>query len=228
MSETATAVTPDLHEETNALVIDAKAIRITSPQEMALAAQFLLGVKDLERKVLDTFAPLKKKAFETHKAICNAEAEQLEPVKDAEQIVKRAMKAYQAERQRIEEEEAKQRLATQRALDEERRLQQAMDLEEQGDEAAALEVLDAPPRPILVPVPPPLAKVTGITSRTTYSARITDPLALLQHIVAHPDFINLVTFNVAALNGLARNLKGALKLPGVEVITDTNIAAGRR
>lgn len=221
--------TPDLHEETNALVLDARAITITTTEECQAAADFLnLTVKALERKIVEVFAPMKDAAHKAHKTICASESEQLQPVREAERIVKDAIKAFQSEQRRLAEEDARRRQEEQRKLDEERRLQEALELEADGEEEAAMQVISAPARPALVPVRSAPPKVSGIATKTTYSARVVDPLAFLKHIVANPHLLALVTFNMTALNMQARSLKGALNLPGVVVEEDSQIAAGGR
>lgn len=70
--------------------------------------------------------------------------------------------------------------------------------------------------PAVVRVAPAVATVAGVSARTTWKARVVDPLALLKHVAANPEWLNLVKFDEAALNALARTQKDRLALPGVQ------------
>ena len=69
-------------------------------------------------------------------------------------------------------------------------------------------------------------KISGIVTRETWKAEITDKLAFVRHVVeARPDLIALVLIDQSGLNAQARSLKDALALPGVKAVKETILAA---
>ena len=68
--------------------------------------------------------------------------------------------------------------------------------------------------------------VSGISYRTTYSARVTDKAKLVAFVAANPSFLNLVQADSVALNALARSLKTGMQIPGVVVDEKRVVAAG--
>lgn len=69
------------------------------------------------------------------------------------------------------------------------------------------------------------AKASGISTRGTWKAEVMDKQALIAHVAANPDLLDLLDINQSALNSLARALKANAKLPGVRVYEDKQIAA---
>jgi len=67
----------------------------------------------------------------------------------------------------------------------------------------------------VAPLTPP--KVAGISSRSNWSAECTDLAALIAHVAAHPEYLNLLQPNQQALTALAKAQKRALNIPGVRV-----------
>lgn len=212
------------------LVTQARAIVITDDVTYRGAAGFLTeGVKALEKEILDFFRPLKRKAKELHDDLCSQERQKLEPVREAERIVKGAVQAYldECERKRREEE---RRLAEEaRKREEERQLREALDAAEQGDTALADAILEAPaPAPPPVRVAPIAPKVSGIAQRETWSAEVTDLLAFVKFVAANPQFLHLLQANQTALNQQARSLRDKMNFPGVVAVSTKQIAAGGR
>jgi hypothetical protein len=146
--------------------------------------------------------------------------------------------AAQRERERLEREAAALAAAEQRRLQteaEDRRLQEAAQLEAAGDRAGAERLIAAPvaaplvsPAPVFAPRPPVAAppKVEGVSFRDAYHAEVVDLMALVKAVAAGQAPLTLLQVNTTALNGLARSLKGALVIPGVKVVSD-RVAAVR-
>jgi hypothetical protein len=146
--------------ETRALSLpqQARAIQIADQPTYDRAAALLLDVAAMRKEITDYHAPLKQKAFEAHRAICDAEKKMLAPITEAESVLKSSIATYTAEQRRKEEEarrlaalEAQRReeearrkaalaLEEQRRKEEEARLKAAVKAEERG---AAPEVVQA-------------------------------------------------------------------------------------
>lgn len=83
------------------------------------------------------------------------------------------------------------------------------------------ELVTATPVPIATATP----KVSGLSTRQNWKARLTDKMALIQFIATHPEHQHLLDINQSALNQLAKAQKDAMNLPGVEAYPDAVIAA---
>jgi hypothetical protein len=76
----------------------------------------------------------------------------------------------------------------------------------------------------VVPINAPKAK--GISTSTKVDFEVTDLLALLQHVVAHPELVHLVCADETRLRAYTRGLGLACALPGVRVFP-TNVMSAR-
>jgi len=133
----------------------ALAIQVTDKPTYTAAGEFGKTLKDLERKIVDYFAPLKKAAHEAHKAITKRETDELSPVREAMDCVRRSMNKYLAdvEAARLKAEEALRKEAEERARKEqERLLAQAAKAEEKGLNDRAEELMEKAENVYVAPV----------------------------------------------------------------------------
>lgn len=213
----------------------ARALRIVDAPSYGAAADFLKGVKALRDEIAETFDQHIKRAHESHKALLKEKQDAEAPLAQAERIVKDALVAYDREQERIRREEEQRRQDELRRQEEERRLLEAIELEEAARETGNTEfqeqadaLIDAPVMVPTVAVPPTTPKVSGISYRETWSARVTNLAALVKFVAANPQFTNLLQPNQTALNTQARSLKAHMQIPGVEAVCTRDVAAGRR
>lgn len=61
-------------------------------------------------------------------------------------------------------------------------------------------------------------KVSGISYRTEYEARINDKKAAVLFCIENPSFIDTVTIDIKAIERAAKAFKGNLAIPGMEII----------
>lgn len=204
----------------------AREVRIDSEWAYDEAGHMLVGIKALLKESADVFGPIVKKAHEAHKTAKSAQNRVEAPLKEAETVIKREMARYHAHLEALRQAEQRRLEAEARKLEEDARLAEAAELEAAGDVEAADAVLAAP---IVTPsvqtsIAPP--KVEGITKRTTWKARVEDPVALVRHIAEHPELIHLIKeWDSATLNRMARAQGQQLHLPGVVSYPDVSIAA---
>lgn len=214
----------------------ARRVQILDALSYTGACELLKGIKALRQKIADTFDPHVKRAYESHRALVKEKADAEAPLTEAERVLKNAIRAFDDEQERRRREEQRRLEEAARREEETRRLEQAAAMEREarefGDAGLEREAHALIEEPI---APPPVAavakatpRVSGITYRTTYSARVTDLRALIQYVARHPEHANLLTANTVALNGLARSLKDGLKIPGVQVDVTRDVAAGTR
>ena len=122
---------------------------------------------------------------------------------------------------RVEQEEKTAKF--QQELESER-LEQAKQLEAQGEKDAALALLDAP---IVAPtVTTPVTKVDGVSTSKIWGAEVYSLKELCQAIVDGKADISCVEANMKTLNSLCKALKANVSIPGVRAICKT-VVRGR-
>jgi hypothetical protein len=215
----------------------ARTAAVVDPASYQAAGELLKGIKQLRQKIAETFDPHIKRAFDSHRALCEEKRQAEAPLTEAERVLKNALVTYDTEQERLRREE--QRRLEREAQQEQERLslERAAALEREGnafgdtamvDEARQVleEQLQAPPPPIAA-VQKATPRVAGIVHRSTWSARVTDMMALIRFVAANPSHAGLLQINQAALNAQARSLKGGLRIPGVQPLETRDVAAGR-
>lgn len=203
-------------------------IVVRSQEEYAAAAEHLKTIKAFQRRVTEWFAPLKKKASDTHRALCEQERKVLQPSVQDEQRIKRALVAYTDEQERKRREEQERLRQQAREREEAARLEQAAALEREAKatgnvtfQEAAEQLLEAPiPVAAIEPVTPPPPKVEGLSYRETYRAEVVDLMTLVKAVAAGQQPIGLLAANQSALDGMARSLKQSFAVPGVRLVCD--------
>ena len=94
-----------IREETTDITAKACEVVITDQPQYENAANFLLSVKGLQKKIRETFDPIVDAAHKTHKEATTKRKEHLEPVLMAEQLIKGKMITYTSKQERIRKEQ---------------------------------------------------------------------------------------------------------------------------
>lgn len=212
--ETQAPVEEVLKKETSALEVRANTTPVTTDAEYQEAAEFGKMLKAKAAEVTGFFRPMKDAAHKTHKEICDREKLMLEPLSNAERIVKQSMGAYlvEKERKRKEAEEAARRAAEAEAN---RRLAEAIALEEQGrkEEAAVAiqeaEIIDTASSTLSVGAA--ATKVSGVSARKDWEIVKIDEGSVPINFSG----VELRPVDKAAVTRLIRASKGSIKIPGV-------------
>lgn len=204
-----------------------QSFEVSDDSTYGLAAEELQGIKRKASSLEEQRKAITKPLDDAKAAVMNLFRGPLEVLKQAEDVLKGKMLGYQSEQRRKAEEA---RLAAERAAQAERdRLKAEADaLAAEGrtgeavvKQAVAEMVVAAPPA---VPDAP---KVAGISTRTTIEFEVTDVLALVQHVAAHPELIGLVAANETKVRAYVRGLGTAANLPGVRVFAKESLASRR-
>jgi len=106
----------ELEGKSLSLLEAAQGIVVTDQKSYEGAAEFLTKIKAEIKKRVDFFAPMKKKTHEAWKAVCGQENDSIDPLRDADKIVRNSVKVYLDEQDRIRREE--QRKAEEKARQE--------------------------------------------------------------------------------------------------------------
>jgi hypothetical protein len=208
----------------------ARSLAIDSQEALELAADELAAVKALLSEVDATFDPIVKKAFETHKEAVAQKKRHRQPLEEAELIFKGAIAGYHSRQGLL-------RLQEQKRLEEEARARQAEELEREIEQAEAEGASSAevaaiiqreearPPAPVVAPQT--VRPVAGVSMREMWAAEVTNLLSLVRYVANNPQFVGLLTPNMTAINGMARSLKTAMRIPGVRAYSTTGVASRR-
>jgi len=204
-----------------AAVQTAKAFKITSQDDYEQGAKYLTGIKTRMKQITEYWKPAKEAADKAHKQLVAKEKQMLEPLKEAEGIIKRTMLNHQqaVERARREAEAEARRRQEEEA---QRLLEQAVQAEEKGDDqqaainmAMAEMVSEMPAAPV---IQTPTAQGTSI--RKTWKAKVVDE----KLVPAYFNGMELRTINMAVLNSLAKTTKGTMQIPGIQFYEDSSLS----
>jgi hypothetical protein len=201
-----------LGTETTALAAQANAVVVTNDAQKQDAANFLKAIKEKAKAVTDFFAAPKKKADELHKAICEQEKTILQPLKDAETIIKRTVGEYDNQ-QRMERNRLEQEARRRQQEEADRLLAEAAAAEQSGDTIGAETLLAS--AEIVADMKPTVtapAKTSGISTRYKWVAEVVADAAVPTHI----NGLCIRPIDIAALNKLAQASNGTLDVPGVK------------
>ncbi|MFI5304320.1 MAG: hypothetical protein ACHQYP_05925 [Nitrospiria bacterium] len=210
---------PEAAEMALTLYKQARSLTINNSDDYAFAGQFLLSLKDQRKEIVAFFRPLKQKQDEAKKAILDREKESLKPLEDAEALVSPAMMRWKREQDRIAEEEARRLQAEARKREEERKLAEALQAEQEGDQEAAEAIIQEPIEAPVIRVQSAAPKISGLTERKTWTYEIENE-AEIPRIWLMVDTVKLGAF--------VRNDKGKTKIPGIKVREVSNMTGARR
>jgi hypothetical protein len=224
-------ITPDAREAAAlALPIpdQAKALKIVDDATLKAGNELLLNIKDLRKKIQDTFRPICEAAHDAHRRAVAAQKDAEAPLIEAEGIVKPAISRYVAEedRKRREAEEAARKEADRIAQEE--ALKAAVAAEEAGATPEEVNAIAETPAFIPVVPPPPAPKLSGVSIRKVAKFEVVNFRALVQAVAAGQVPIEALQPNDTVIGQQARSLRTSLRWPGVRVWEEDSVAAGRR
>jgi hypothetical protein len=204
----------------------ARAITIRDQQSYDHAAALAIEIVTLERRIQEHHKPIKEAAFAAHRAAVAAERKLLEPLQAAKEIIKSAIRDWDAEQERVRREEQRKAEEEARRRDEEERLQLAVEAETNGATAETVEeILTTPaltvPRPV---VPVTFQRAEGVSTQQRWRAEVVDLRQLCRAVAEGRASVNLVCANLTALNAMARAMKGTMNVPGVKAIAESTVA----
>lgn len=207
-----------VQQNVTAITTVASSLVVKNDDEYEMAGEHLRQIKSINKNVDELFDPQVKKAHEAHRAAVALKNKFLQPLKNAEGQLKRAMLQFVEDRNaRVRHEQGRlQRVADEKA-DRERKALEARaaaaktekktrELEHKAAAVVAPEVQVSTPQP----------QAEGISTRKKWKALITNKALV-------PEYYKIVDY--ACLNKLGNQTKGTAQIPGVEWEEVTGIAA---
>lgn len=234
-------ITPDavaLNKSANSTLIIMRNFTIDSQMMYEQAGSELKGIKGKQKELDEKRKAITKPLDEAKKSVMSLFEEPLRILNEAEAVLKKSMIAYSNEQEnlrRIEQaklDEAARIEAARLAAEGAQREAQAKAAAESGNaeeaerissEAAALQATSLmTTAPVAAKT---LAKVGGISTRTTWKAEVTDLLELVKYVAANPHMIDLLQPNMTAINQIAKATKDNTKIDGVRVYSEQGLAS---
>lgn len=221
---------PALRADGLSLKQRAQSLEIKSVGDYLLAGELAKSCRLLLDQVDSGYDSLIAMAYRLHKAILGKKNGYAADVTVALSVLKTKMGSYNAEQERfrrseearLQEELRVAAAAEARRVSEDQAILDAIEAEDAGDAKAADALLNNPvPVQVYVPsviLPKCVPQVQGISSRQTWSFRVTD--------------INLVprkylVVDEKTVGGIARALKDKTEIPGIEVFPVDSVAVRR-
>jgi colicin import membrane protein len=198
---------------------------ITTADQCEAAGEDLKSIKARQKKLEDARTSICKPLLNAQRAVNDLFRGPQETLAQAERIIKRGILSYQ------ETEERKRREAEATAAEALRKEREKLQLQAARAAAAGrfekAEALrdTAAAVPERMQIAPSAPRMSGLASKSTWRAELTDKLALVKYVADHPEWLHLVDVNTTALNGLARSQKSALAIPGVKAVEEKQLAA---
>lgn len=207
-----------VEQETGRVVAEAEALVIDGEDRHRLGLEILRRLATRARAIVELFKEPKAAAHQAHKAITLAERRLLEPNDKAKGIVSGKCNVFEQKRLAEAAQERRRREEEVRKQEEDRRAVDAAAATSAGDTDTAEAIAQTPIVAPVVTVEPAIAKVEGVSTVTRWSAEVVNKLALLKHIVANPEWIDLVEPNQKTLNRIAVSMKQNMNIPGVKAV----------
>jgi hypothetical protein len=218
-----------------ALVLPARAqaFIIKDQDTFSKANEFLLGIKDLSKEIEASFNPRIKMAHDLHKSLVGEKNRFLEPVENAERIVKGSISKYLTEQEqirfKIEQERAAKAIEQKQLYDE--ALRQAAEAEAKAAAAKtdatkakyqekSAEIIANVTDEIIglgmeMPVAPPPIMADNLSSRDVWKYEIVDESKLPREFLM-PDTSKIGKF--------VQKDKGLTPIPGLRIYSEKTIA----
>lgn len=197
-------------------VVPAGNVTVTTAEQMETAAAILRDVKALQKDA-DAAQKAVTQPLEAQKksAIAWFRDRITSKLDAAENVLKRAILAYQAEQDRIRREA--QRAADEAARKERERIErQAAAAAKKGQDEKAEQLAERAQTIVAPVVQTEAPKVSGVSTRDLWKWEITDPAAIPREYLA---------IDEVKIGKVVRALKGDTTIPGVRVWAEQTLAA---
>lgn len=216
-----------LEEDISPIIFSAREILVSTPDQYSGAASFLKELKSAQKKVIEYWGPLKKKAHEAWKGITAKEKEMIEPLTEAEQEIKYKMITFRQEEEEKKRKEQQRLQAIEEARAEKERqklLKQAERLKTPELKEQRLQEAQEVETPV-VTVNPIVPKIKGQSFSKTWKARVINKRALVEAALKDANLFSFIEVDLSRLNRFACNSKGRVKYAGIEFYKETTMAS---
>ena len=201
-------ITGALKKEIGTLEGWTKTVAVRNPVERKAVYEAVIGVKTKRAQIVESFKVSKESTYAAWKSVVAHEKSFTDKLDDFEKAGKKAILQFDAiEEKRIEDERKKQQaIADENARKErERLLKKAETLKTPEKKEAALAAAASVQAPV-IEIAPTVQKQAGESTRQIWYAEIINPSLVPREYLM---------VNEKMLDGIAKNSKGAMQIPGV-------------
>lgn len=188
---------------------------INDATTLAVAADFLMEIKRRRKQWAEFNKPAKQKLDALKRELLDRERQIDEPLDRAEnEILKPAMAKFQQEQEQIRRATEYRLREEARKREEDARLQEAQELNQNGQSQLAEAVLEAPV--VVAPVViPKMETPAGVSYRDVWKFEIVDPNAVPREYLIVDE---------KKIGGVVRAMKNETRIAGIRVYKETTVA----
>jgi len=209
--------------ETKALTLTEtlKAVtKIKTPDEYLKCGELWNAGKDMMKEIDNAYDSIIAKAHAAHKDAVAKKKSFYLPIEEATKFVKSIMSTYDEKREQLRREKEEKLREEAMKIEEEARLQAAIQAEKAGQKEAAEKILEAPIIEPIVVVPKETPKMNGgPVYRTIWDAEVIDFMALIKAVAEGKVSANSLLPNKVFLKSQATDLKTTMNFPGVRAFS---------
>lgn len=218
----------ELKQEALTVVQHSQSIVIVDQLTYNEASSLLLDrIIPFRKKWDEYWAPLRKAAWDAHKAIMQKFNDGDAPAEQAERIVKGKLRIWDEQQRKIEEESQRKAQEAAEALEREERLKAAVVAEQSGaTEEEVTDIMETASVVVAVPVAPVYQRAVGVSVRENWKAYVMDIKKLCLAVAKGQVSPEYVLPNMTALNARAKADKQTMSIPGC-IAKNEPIVAGR-
>jgi len=198
----------EIQQESQLILTQVQSVKIVDQLTYIACANNLKGIKRIKAKIKEIFNPIVKKAHEAHKEAKSRQNQLLEPVEEAEKIVKNACKKYE-----IKMEELKRKKQEEEAEKERERLKKEAEDKKWEENDKAVEEIEekikevAPSQQAVQTID----KVVGLGIKRTWKFRIIDATLVPREYLS---------INEVEIGKTVRSNKELTSIPGIQAYLD--------
>ena len=196
----------------------ASEIVVRDAESYKTAGEMLKDLTGLEKQIKTYWEDDVAAALRLHRSLVAKRDAMLVPVGEKKTALRLGMKSWDGEQERIRRELQAKADAEARKAAEDAALAEAVELERNGNKAAAEAVMAAPVAPAPVFIPKTTPGGYGQFTRKIWNAEVVDMLVLVKAVAAGHVPIQALQADKVFLNAQARSLKGAMAYPGVRAV----------
>ena len=193
---------------------------IKTSEEYSKCGELWKAGKEMMKAIDNAYNDLIVSAYENHKKAVAKKKSFYLPVEEATKYVKNIMSAYDEEQERVRRQKEIELRKEAMRIEEEARLQAAIQAEEAGQKEAAERIMEEPIIEPVVVAPKSTPKLQGgPIYRTIWDAEVIDFKALVKASAGGKVSINALLPNKVFLKSQATDLKNTLAFPGVRAFS---------
>src|SRR3990167_6029103 len=199
-------------------------VKVADAESFERGSAALRTIKEFLRRVAELFDPIDAAQIAARKTTI-AQRKSLEDKPKALELAQKAeLVAYDRRQEAIRREAEAVAERERKRIEEDARIQAALEAESRGEAKVAEAILEAPhpPTPVFAPpaIVPEAPKAEGLSFRSNFRAEVSDLALLVTAVAAGEAPIRAPPPKLPMLNQMARAMKQELRLPGVRVVEE--------